>query len=300
MDLREGVRSMIDGFQLPIPFINHEVDNDFIQQRIDDGYINATAMCKSAGKQFKHYNENQTTKDFLQELSSVVGIPTTELIRSIQGGNPQLQGTWVHPKVAIHLAQWLSPKFSVLVVDWVHDWLTGNLKLKAQLPYHISRYIANRGEIPHTHFSILNEMIFGLIAPLESEGYTLPEKLMPDISEGKMFCKWLREGKGIEPNNFPTYKHIFEDGRIVDAKLYPNELLAEFRLHFNEVWIPQRAVTYFQERDIKALPYLPKALGIDINSGLISMPKKSITQKVVKEAERAKKKVKKFFEGEDK
>lgn len=30
------------------------------------------------------------------------------LVQSIVGGIPELQGTWVHPQIAIHLAQWLN------------------------------------------------------------------------------------------------------------------------------------------------------------------------------------------------
>jgi hypothetical protein len=108
---------------------------------------------------------------------------------------------------------------------------------------------------------MLNELIFGLVAPMEADGYTLPEKMMPDISEGRMFCKWLREEKGVEPNHFPTYKHRFADGRVVDAKLYPNELLADFRAHFHGTWLPKKAPQYFADRDVNALSYLPKLLG---------------------------------------
>ena len=47
------------------------------------------------------------------ELSSDIGIPMSGLIQIICGGQPHLQGAWVHPQVAINLAQWLSPKFAV-------------------------------------------------------------------------------------------------------------------------------------------------------------------------------------------
>jgi len=77
-------------------------------KRFSDGYVNATAMCKAAGKEWKHYNELVTTKAFILELSSEVGISDVGLVDSIKGGVPQMQGTWVHPQVAIHLAQWLS------------------------------------------------------------------------------------------------------------------------------------------------------------------------------------------------
>ncbi len=108
---------------------------------------------------------------------------------------------------------------------------------------------------------MLNEMIFALIAPLEASGYTIHENMVPDISTGRMFCKWLGDAKGIDTDLLPTYRHQYEDGRIVNAKLYPNEVLADFRKYFHETWLPQKAKTYFSERAPDALGYLPKLLG---------------------------------------
>jgi KilA-N domain len=244
---------------LPLPLIKRQHANTLISQRAKDGYINATAMCKAAGRHFKHYNENANTKAFVAALAAEAGIPTSELIQSVSGGVPELQGTWVHPQVAIHLAQWLSPQFAVQVTQWVFEWISGGPKVVERLPYHLRRYVANMTVVPRTHFSILQELTYGLIAPMEAQGYTLPEHLVPDISEGRMFCKWLRS-KDIEPNTFPTYKHRYEDGRVVDARLYPNSLLADFRAHFHEVWLPERCEDYFAERDPKALKYLPLLL----------------------------------------
>jgi len=120
--------------------------------------------------------------------------------------------------------------------------------------------MANRSEIPPTHFSMLNEMLFALIAPLEDAGYTVPETMVPDISAGIMFCKWLRDEKGIDTDTLPTYRHVYEDGRVCYPKLYPNSVLADFRKHFHEVWLPKKARDYFTDRDPKALQYLPKLL----------------------------------------
>jgi hypothetical protein len=66
------------------------------------------------------------------------------------------------------------------------------------VPYHLRRYVANQPNIPVAHFSILAEMTTLLIAPMEIMGYTLPEHMLPDISSGKMFCKWLRDVHGID------------------------------------------------------------------------------------------------------
>src|SRR5215467_7054131 len=101
---------------------------------------------------------------------------------------------------------------------------------KAELPFHLRRYLANYNNVPVGHFSVLTAMTLTLIAPLEVMGYTLPESMWPDISEGRMFAGWLRLEHGIEPNQLPTYRHVFEDGRNpVSARAYPEELLANFR-----------------------------------------------------------------------
>lgn len=249
--------------QIELPVIPRLVDGSLIQQRAADGYINATAMCNAAQRKISHYFEVKATKEFLAELSADTKMPVDQLVQVLKGGNPAYQGTWVHPQVAIHLAQWLSPKFAVQVAKWVYEWLSGGSSspaAAAAIPIHIQRYMANVSEIPRTHFSILNEITFNLVAPLEASGYTLPEHLVPDISEGKMFSDWLRKEKGIEPKTFPSYRHRYIDGRVVNARLYPNELLADFRRHFHEVWLPTKCADYFKERDVQALPYLPKLL----------------------------------------
>lgn len=242
--------------QYSLELIPHTIDNNLVHQRAVDGYINASAMCKAVSKQFSDYSRLKSTQDFLTELSRSTGIPVDLLSHTIVNGLNEERGTWVHPKMAINLAQWCSPKFAVAVSSWVYDWLSGNLKQPAQMPYHLERYVLNQGSIPPTHFSMLNEMTMALIAPMEHKGYTLPENMIPDISEGRMFCRWLREQKGIDTNALPTYTHAYQDGRRVQAKLYPIDLLPDFRRHFNQVWLPQRAVSYFQEKDSNALPYL--------------------------------------------
>jgi len=124
----------------------------------------------------------------------------------MSGGDHRLQGTWVHPQVAINLGQWVSPAFAVQVSQWVYDWMTGNAPASVveTVPYHLRRYVANQPNVPVGHFSILTEMTQLLIAPMEIMGYTLPEHMLPDILHGKMFCKWIREVHGIDTDALPT------------------------------------------------------------------------------------------------
>ena len=106
-----------------------------IRQR-SDGYLCATDMCQANGKLFTGYKRLKSTKSFLVQLSDfldknpVMLISITEqnqeLIQTVQGGNPEEQGTWIHPYVAINLAQWCSSVFAVLVTNWIYELLTTN------------------------------------------------------------------------------------------------------------------------------------------------------------------------------
>jgi hypothetical protein len=244
--------------QFSLALIPHQVKNAIVDQRASDGYINATALCKAAGKEWAHYAANKTTKDFLAELSADLGIPMSELIQSVKGGNGP-QGTWVHPQVSIHLAQWLSAKFAVMVTKWVHDWMSGKNHAPAQLPHHLHRYLANDSRVPPDHFSILQETALGLYGPLHMVGFDVPKGWVPDISVGRLFCAYLRETHSIDTDMLPTYTHDYLDGRIVTGvKLYPIDLLPIYRHWFHQVWLPINGVQYFKGKDRSCLAFLDK------------------------------------------
>jgi hypothetical protein len=105
-----------------------------IQRRPTDGYVNATAMCKANGKRLNDYVRLERTQEYLRALAAqtgcgaaVAGIPATgkpDLVQIIQGGPPHLQGTWVHPQLAVDLARWISPAFAVWMDGWFLESLT--------------------------------------------------------------------------------------------------------------------------------------------------------------------------------
>ena len=72
----------------------------------------------------------EKTRAFIRVLSSVVGIPTTELIKLGTGSKHKSSQTWVHPQVAINIAQWISPSFDVKVSGWVYEiMMTGKVDI---------------------------------------------------------------------------------------------------------------------------------------------------------------------------
>lgn len=101
-----------NGFAFP----QAEVETKLGKQIVPAGYVNATAMCKGAGKKFSHWMELEPSKAYLEALSLDAGIPDTQLLLKVGGrpnGDASLQGTWVHPEVAIEIARWIEPKFAV-------------------------------------------------------------------------------------------------------------------------------------------------------------------------------------------
>ena len=111
------------------PIVQHRVQGHIIQQRREDGYIDATAMCHAAGRDFYDYERLKSTKAFLREFSLKPGIPGFRPIQKVSEGFPARKRTWVHPEVAMDLGQWISPKFKVRITSIVMDWM-------AALPRH--------------------------------------------------------------------------------------------------------------------------------------------------------------------
>lgn len=103
--------------------VPHHIDGHLIAQRKSDGYVNATAMCRAAGKLLANYTRNAGTQEFLETLAADMRISISELLLVRKGGKPHEQGTWIHPDAAVHFGQWLSPKFAVQVSKWVRDWM---------------------------------------------------------------------------------------------------------------------------------------------------------------------------------
>ena len=108
------------------------VDLDNVELIREDGYVNATALCKAGGKRFPHWNRSSTSKTYLQALAKRTGIPVLELIQTTMSGINQNRGTWVHHKVALQLAMWISSEFAIEVSDWIDEWKLSSYKNEAR------------------------------------------------------------------------------------------------------------------------------------------------------------------------
>ena len=114
--------------------VPHKHNGEVIHQRSTDGYINATAMCKAVGKEWSNYRKNDGTEGFLQALEGSLRIRRDLLVQTVSAGPNDQRGTWIHPQVAINLAQWLSPEFAVQVSEWVVTWMMAIAEKQKEYP----------------------------------------------------------------------------------------------------------------------------------------------------------------------
>ena len=99
----------------------HSANNSPVGQRAADGYVNATQMCKAHNKRFDNYKKHEGYKPYVEALSNSLKLSELDLVQSRRGKTGSI---WVHPRIAIHLAMWLSPEFAVEVIGWIETWIT--------------------------------------------------------------------------------------------------------------------------------------------------------------------------------
>ena len=115
-----GARRVVPPNTLVLNGLVIEVDPDTFM-------VNATQMCKAAGKRWVDYRKNNTTEGYLKAIESKVRIITFDLIRSKPGHNG---GTMVHLLIALDLASWLSDDVRLQFNMWNAELLlTGRVQL---------------------------------------------------------------------------------------------------------------------------------------------------------------------------
>jgi hypothetical protein len=145
-----------------------------------DGYINATSMCKAGGKEFFDWKRLKSTSALIQAQFLNTGIPGNELLYAKVGNNG---GTWLHPDLAIQLAQWISPEFALQVSKWTRELQKENNRL-------ISRVVGLETQKPPVKQLSLNSCT---IVIREEDGYINVSELCK--AGGKEFKAWMRLDK---------------------------------------------------------------------------------------------------------
>lgn len=90
-----------------------------------DGWINATQAAAQFGKRPNDWLSLPSTTDYLAALSrrTVTGLSGNDLVSVKQGGKNQ--GTWLHPKLAVKFARWLSVDFEIWCDEQIDQLVRG-------------------------------------------------------------------------------------------------------------------------------------------------------------------------------
>lgn len=86
----------------------------------DNLMVNATQMAKPFNKSPKDFLKTEQSKRFIEALSEVKKILSSDLVKVTYGNNG---GTWMHEDVAIEFARWLSPAFAIWCNDRIKELL---------------------------------------------------------------------------------------------------------------------------------------------------------------------------------
>lgn len=86
----------------------------------DNLMVNATQMAKPFNKSPKDFLKTEQSKRFIEALSEVKKILSSDLVKVTYGNNG---GTWMHEDVALEFARWLSPAFAIWCNDRIKELL---------------------------------------------------------------------------------------------------------------------------------------------------------------------------------
>lgn len=253
----------------------HELCGTVVQQRETDGYINATQLCKAAGREFYNYQRTQHGNDYIEALSLKPNLIGLELVQ-VKSGKPENGGgTWVHPKVAIHLAQWLSPEFALQVTDWVIELMTkGHVSVTPAQPRHWydriretwnphSRYVRKRFPGMFTVASELAVQIMTMEDMLHLHNMCTNKEDRPDISIGLRWSR-RRDELGWHEARFEAPLRLNEQNTEVMVKVYPHIELKEFHKWFCGIYMPSNFIAYLDnKREFKPYESLVRASAAD-------------------------------------
>jgi transcriptional regulator with XRE-family HTH domain len=178
-----------------------------------------------------------------------------------------------YDRLGNEVAQYSTDQFTEIGINvWIQS-VTGWSRSKPSrtyVPYWYQRLtlFTAKTRIPDGWWSIFEELA-KMMRELEGYGYVLPDvsvstgrKITPDISVGKMFCKYMKDQGFNVDGETRKYTHYYPDGREELANIYPDKWLEQFRTWFNLNWKQDRLLKYLGERDPEALPSINRLLGL--------------------------------------
>jgi hypothetical protein len=221
-------------------------------------------LCKAGKKQFKHWNCLESTKELIKicemriptNLRMInegsVGIPTdhskNQFVDTIVKGPNNKRGTWIHPDLAVQLAQWISPEFAIQVSGWVRELaltgsvIAGNEKTHYQLVALQNEILKHKETINHLenkHNKFLEKQRYhqfkeGPVFYIISDDDSKTIKFKPGI-EGSDINRRLAEHRSTTPAIKLEYLVYTKDNALLEKNILKRYKVK--RTYQNHEWI---------------------------------------------------------------
>lgn len=140
---------------------------------------------------------------------NVIGIPVegaAAVVQVVRGGWPELQGTWIHPRLAVDLARWVSPEFAVWMDGWFLDVMREQFSAAAQRPQTVKQPTTADGW-PQVGPR------FNLLPIMDNDGLEFLYDLF------------------VEENGIEYLTNVFTSQTVVEAHRWALQLQKEGRIH---------------------------------------------------------------------
>lgn len=101
-----------------------------------EAFFNATVAAKPFGKAPKDWLKTDETQAYILAVGRKILTEQNQLVIVVQGGTPEEQGTWLHPKLGMVFARWLDPFFALWCDEQIENILRRDLNIMTQTRIH--------------------------------------------------------------------------------------------------------------------------------------------------------------------
>ena len=156
----------------------------------NNGYLNASAIAKHFGKRVPDFIKTEQNQEYIAALAEHLSktkkivLDRNQLVIVKHGGNQS--GTWLHPKLAIHFARWLDPRFAVWCDEQIEHILSGSLKLETQSPTFSQSELRKLATVTY-YCAWATQMLRDVAEPLHALGYEKAITMRTLASESRLF-----------------------------------------------------------------------------------------------------------------
>ncbi|HYX19180.1 MAG TPA: KilA-N domain-containing protein [Nostoc sp.] len=214
--------------------LSRDVNGIAVEQRVVDGFINATAMAVAHGKDISEWLALEMILRLVTALAKKLGVDpipgkvgnsvytrvsaTYPTIVIVKRGSPENGGgTWVHPKLAVHVGQWCSEEFALQVSDWIEEWMTTG-KNPIWLESDLDRVIYRDALKDETRLRMTDQIKVYLIQI---------KKYDDKIYRGRFFSK-INDGINISVTSETAKQMRFRLSQMLGKEIKENELIRNY------------------------------------------------------------------------